>query len=85
MSLRHITTRLDLKYPLTIPHAKSSQEAFTHPNLEPVLREEITPEITEELEKLTEIDSEVYAYARGRFNDSNGTNPSLDKVRNDGF
>ena len=65
-SVRHLLARLGLRDPGRVPHARDSR-SLTDPALEPIEAEPITPEVEAELERLTEMDQKVYAYAVGRF------------------
>ena len=65
-SVRHILSTLDLPLPLTIPHERNSA-SLNDPNLQHIEREPITPDVEMELERLTELDQQVYDYAFHRF------------------
>ena len=65
-SAQHILSTLGFPIPERIPHARNS-ESLNDPNLERIEREPVTPEIEAELERLTEMDQQIYEYARRRF------------------
>lgn len=65
-SVRHIVARLGFPVPDTVPHARDSSK-LTDPTLEPIEREPVTSEIAAELDRLTELDQQVYEYAVTRF------------------
>jgi len=66
-SVRLILDHLQIPMPDKIPHARDSRNHIEDPSLEPVVREEITPEIAAELDRLTDMDRRVYDYAQQRF------------------
>lgn len=62
-----VTRRLGVAMPEQMPWALSSQGWSDNPDLEPVEREEITPEIDAELDRLTRLDRVIYENARRMF------------------
>ena len=74
-SIRRITSFLGIPCPDQIPHERNSRDPSPNSIVEPIEREEITEEISAELEKLTEEDTIVYNYALKRFN---ATTPKME-------
>ncbi|WP_226629352.1 sulfotransferase domain-containing protein [Alloyangia pacifica] len=64
---RQVTARLGIAMPKEMPWARSSRSYDAQPNMEEVTREEITPEIDAELDRLTRLDRVIYEEARRRF------------------
>jgi hypothetical protein len=64
LSVRQICRRLNLAPPKRMPHRNSHRKFDTHPRLEPVEREELTPEIEAELDRLTRFDRQLYEHVR---------------------
>ena len=67
-SIKYFCELMDIECPEVIPRARDHKNISEQKNLEPVEREEITPEIDAELERLTELDSKLYDYAKTRLN-----------------
>ncbi|WMC09222.1 sulfotransferase family 2 domain-containing protein [Oceanimonas pelagia] len=66
-SYRKVIEDLGFKAPEIIPHSRNSSER-KDPNLEPIEKEKITDDISEELEKLTQFDQVIYNYAKKTLN-----------------
>jgi hypothetical protein len=64
--VRQICRALNMSPPKTLPHEKDHRKIANHPRLEPVEREELTPEIEAELDRLTRFDSQFYEHVRRR-------------------
>ncbi|MBE9640246.1 sulfotransferase family 2 domain-containing protein [Salipiger mangrovisoli] len=62
-----VTARLGIAMPQPLPWALSARDRASHPDMEEVVPEEITPEIDAELERLTRLDRVIYEEARRRF------------------
>jgi hypothetical protein len=60
-SVRQICRALNMSPPKALPHEKDHRKIADHPRLEPVEREELTPEIEAELDRLTRFDRQLYA------------------------
>ena len=79
-SVRHIVLSLGFPVPDQIPHARDSRK-LDDPTLETIEREAITAEIEAELERLTEMDQQVYQHALRRFRQiRQGSNPPSDAL-----
>ncbi len=65
-SIRQICRVLKLPPSKTPPHVMDHRKFKNHPRLEPIEREEITPEIEAELDRLARFDRQLYARVRNR-------------------
>ncbi|WP_313138095.1 hypothetical protein [Paracoccus jeotgali] len=61
---RRVSARLGLAMPEELPWARSSRSYGALPDMEEVAREEITPEIDAELDRLTRLDRVIYEEAK---------------------
>lgn len=59
-----VTSRLGIAMPAELPWARASRSYGDLPDMEPVVREEITPEIDAELDRVTRLDRVIYEEAR---------------------
>jgi hypothetical protein len=71
-SLRRLCALLGVERPAHVPRARDHRNAEADPNLEKIEREIVTPEIEAELDRLTELDAPLYAYARRKFSEVAG-------------
>lgn len=75
-SIRYLCELINIECPEVIPRARDHKDLSQQHNLETIEREEITPEIDAELERLTELDIQLYEYAKNKLN-----NILIDKAR----
>ncbi len=65
-AVAYICNLLDIETPKVIPVTRNSKKNYEDKKFEPVEKEEITPEIEKELERLTELDTQLYEYAKNK-------------------
>ncbi|HXH02010.1 MAG TPA: sulfotransferase family 2 domain-containing protein [Candidatus Competibacteraceae bacterium] len=70
-SFGRIFSKLGLPAPDKIPHERDHRSFANQPNLEFVEKEEITPDIEAELDRLTDKDRILYGYALEKFSKNN--------------
>ncbi|NDW01337.1 sulfotransferase family 2 domain-containing protein [Salipiger sp. PrR002] len=64
---QQVTRRLGVEMPAEMPWARSSKNQVNLPDMEAVEREQITPEIDAQLNKLTRLDRVIYENAKRMF------------------